>query len=370
MPLNVLIIPDKFKGTFPAGAVADAIARGWKRVRPEDALEQLPMSDGGDGFGEVTSRLMGARKLAIRTMDAAHRSCKAGWWWEHKSKTSIVESAAVIGLAMLPTGRFHPFELDTFGLGAVLQVAWLKGAQKCLVGIGGSATNDGGFGMARALGWEFLDHDEKVIEKWTGLESLARLRPPPGRRWFKKLIVAVDVQNPLLGERGATRIYGPQKGMCPKDFASAEECLGRLAEVVKKETGKNLAKIPGSGAAGGLGFGLMAFAGARLEPGFELFGRQAKLERHLRWANVVITGEGAIDSSTLMGKGVGQIAHRCRELGIPCFGIAGQVREEARKAKAFTCLYGLTELTNVDNARREPAQWLERLAAKAATHWR
>ncbi len=368
MPLNVLIIPDKFKGTLPAGAVAKAIATGWKRVRPEDAIEQLPMSDGGDGFGEVTSRLMGARKLTVRTMDAAHRRCRAGWWWEDENKTAIIESAAIIGLAMLPPRRFHPFELDTFGLGLVLRAAREKGARRCLVGIGGSATNDGGFGMARALGWEFLDTDNKVIEKWTGLKSLARLRPPHRRQWFRKLVVAVDVQNPLLGEKGATRIYGPQKGIRPKDFAKAEECLGQLAEVVEREAGKDVAKVPGAGAAGGLGFGLMAFAGARLEAGFELFAHQAKLERHLRWANLVITGEGAIDSSTLMGKGVGQIAHRCRELGIPSLGLAGQVSGGTRKAKAFTGLYGLSELTSVDKARRQPAQWLQRLAAKAATH--
>ena len=157
MPLHVLIIPDKFKGTLTAAAAAEAIARGWRKARPHDSLDLLPMSDGGDGFGEVTSALLRARVQRVKTVDAAHRPCVARWWWEPRTRTAIIESAAVIGLAMLPPRRFHPFQLDTLGLGAVVRAAREKGGRRCLMGIGGSATNDGGFGLARALGWEFLD---------------------------------------------------------------------------------------------------------------------------------------------------------------------------------------------------------------------
>jgi glycerate 2-kinase len=149
--LNVLIIPDKFKGTLSAGAAADAIARGWGRARPGDALDLRPMTDGGDGFGEVMGQLLGARLQRAETVNAAHRKCQARWWWEPRTKTAVLESAAVIGLAMLLPNQSHPFELDTFGLGPVLAAAARKGAKRCLVGIGGSATNDGGFGVARAL---------------------------------------------------------------------------------------------------------------------------------------------------------------------------------------------------------------------------
>ena len=149
MPLKVLIIPDKFKGTLTAREAAETIARGWRKIRPEDTLELLPMSDGGDGFGEVMGKLINARIQTTPTVDAAHRPCQSQWWWEPKTKTAIIESARVIGLAMLPPGKFHPFALDTFGLGKVIQAAARKGAKRCLVGIGGSATNDGGFGMAR-----------------------------------------------------------------------------------------------------------------------------------------------------------------------------------------------------------------------------
>ena len=168
---------------------------------------------------------------------------------------------------MLPPGRFHPFQLDTLGLGAVMRAAAERGARRCLMGIGGSATNDGGFGLARALGWEFLDREGEPIERWTGLDGLERIRVPQRRRWFSAVVVATDVRNTLLGPRGATRVYGPQKGLRPQDFALAERCLGRLARVVKQQFGRDFAREPGAGAAGGLGFGLQAFLGAELHRG-------------------------------------------------------------------------------------------------------
>jgi glycerate kinase len=366
MPLKVLIAPDKFKGTLSAAEAAAAIARGWREVRPEDELDLLPMSDGGDGFGEVISALLRAKPQTVKTEDAAHRPCEATWWWEAKTKTAIVESAKVIGLAMLPPGKFHPFELDTFGLGAVLRAAQDKDAKQILVGIGGSATTDGGFGLARALEWRFVDNRGHPVERWTELHRLScvhasELRP------FENVTVAVDVQNPLLGPRGATRVYGPQKGLRPDDFDLAERCLGKLANVMAREFKRDFAQVPGAGAAGGLGFGLLAFLGATLEPGFELFAKLARLEQRLRKVELVITGEGAIDDSTLMGKGVGQIARRCAVLKTSCIGLAGSVSPDCRRDKLFAQARALTELTNLAEAKANPAQWLAKLAAEAAT---
>ena len=362
----ILIVPDKFKGTLSAGAAAQAIARGWGKARPQDPLILLPMSDGGDGFGEVISGLLNAKLQTISAMDAAHRPCTAQWWWEPQSRTAIIESAKIIGLAMLPSKHSHPFALDTAGLGAIIAALAAAGAKRCLAGIGGSATNDGGFGLARALGWEFLDRAGRPLEQWTALDELARICAPRRRRWFKELRVAVDVQNRLLGPRGATRVYGPQKGLRPEDFARAERCLGRLARVVCRQFGHDFAREPGAGAAGGLGFGLLAFLGARLEPGFELFARRAGLARHLRRAALVITGEGRIDPSTLMGKGVGQIARQCRKLHVPCIGLAGVVHDRlsAQTPHGFTQLRALTELTSLEKAKTQPARWLERLAQR------
>ena len=186
------------------------------------------------------------------------------------------------------------------------------------------------------------------------------------RRWFKRLIVAVDVQNPLLGKRGATRIYGPQKGLRPEDFKLAEACLKQLARVARRTFGHDFAVVPGAGAAGGLGFGLLTFLGARLVPGFELFARQSNLDRHLRSADLVITGEGALDDSTLMGKGTGQIAEHCRRLQIPCLGLAGQISAKVKRTHRFTQTHALTDLTTLQRAKARPAYWLERAATEAA----
>jgi glycerate 2-kinase len=424
MALKVLIVPDKFKGTLTARAAAEAMARGWRSARPLDTLELLPMCDGGDGFGEVMSELLAAKVQTARTIDAAHRPCTTRWWWVAERKLALIESARVIGLAMLPpgqggikrwtgpravparsaqeearvlgrperpgaigaaasrdgsrsgesdaalrVGQFHPFALDTFGLGLVLRAAAAKGARHCLVGIGGSATNDGGFGLARALGWQFLDHAGKPIEHWTGLAELARIHPPRRRRWFRTLTVAVDVRNPLLGQRGATRVYGPQKGLRADDVPRAELCLRRLARVVREHLQHDFAQLPGAGAAGGLGFGLLAFVGAELTAGFELFGREAGLEQRLRGADLVLTGEGAIDRQTLMGKGAGQIAQRCRELGIPCLGLAGRLEAGAATRRLFTRVHALSELTGLAQAKSQAGRWLERLAGQAASEW-
>ena len=393
-PLRVLVVPDKFKGTLPAAAAAEAIVRGWRNRRPDDTFDRLPISDGGDGFGEVMRTLLRARRRRTPCLDAAHRPCVASWWWEPKTRTAIIESAAVIGLAMLPerggparasletshspTRRprfcapaipFDPFDLDTFGLGLLLRAVAAKGARRCLIGLGGSATNDAGFGLARALGWEFLGPGGLPLERWTDLPDLACIRPPKRRRWFSEVVAAVDVTNPLLGRRGASRVYGPQKGLRPQDLARAERCLRRLARVASREWGRDLAREPGAGAAGGLGFGLRAFLGARLEPGFDLLARQANLARHLRQADLVITGEGAIDDSTFMGKGVGRIASECQALGIPCLGLAGMVQGRGARRSPFTGLLALTDLANPEQAKARAAFWLERLAEHAAAEW-
>lgn len=315
-------------------------------------------------------RLLGAKRVTCQTVDAAHRPHKALWWWEANRKTAVVETANIIGLAMLPHRKFHPFELDTFGLGGVLRAARKRGAKSCLIGIGGSATNDGGFGLAKALGWRFLDQHSHGIERWIDLRRLHAIQPPARGVWKDMNIsIAVDVQNRLLGPRGATRVYGPQKGLGLRDFHRAEACLGRLARVARKYFGTDYAALPGSGAAGGLGFGFAAFARADLEAGFELFCEYANLEKRLRSADLVITGEGAIDLSSLMGKGAGQIALKCRDLKIPCIGLAGRVSEGRAILRSFTRVYSLASLASSRQALARPAFWLSRLAQHAACDW-
>ena len=366
--MNVLIVPDKFKGTLTAQEAAEAIARGWRTLRPQDHLESLPMSDGGDGFGAILGRLLDAEPRRTKTEDAAHRPIHADWWWNASARTAIIESARVIGLAMLPPGQFTPLDLDTYGLGILLGAAAAEGTRRCVIGVGGSATNDGGFGLARALGWHFLRANKTRIARWTELADLSSVQPPERPVQFDDLTVAVDVRNPLLGPTGCSRVYGPQKGLV--DFDLAERALGRLAAVIAEHTHVSWEIEPGSGAAGGLGFGLLVFAGARLEMGIDVFKRYAMLEDRIRAAQLVITGEGAIDAQSLMGKGVGEIATLCGTLGVPCIGIAGAIVERMRAQTMFHALYALTpDLTDQASALRDAASWLERAAAQAAGRW-
>lgn len=369
----VLIAPDKFKGTLNAAEAARAIAVGWQEHRPSDVLEIFPITDGGDGFGELLGKHLNAETRLSETMNAAHEPITAPWWWVAKSKLAIVESAKVIGLALLPRGKYHPFELDTLGLATVLgEVAKLR-PKKCLVGIGGSATNDAGFGLAIGLGWRFFGRRRELLNSWTSLHALQRFEKPRTKLGLGKVIVAVDVRNPLLGPRGATRVYGPQKGIRPQDIEPAEKCLRRLVYVLAQRSlrYKMLASAPGSGAAGGLGFGLSAFVGATLESGFEIFSRLTKFVAHMRRADLVITGEGSIDVTTLaMGKGVGRVAALARRLGRPCIALAGVVSVPQSTRTPFRRLFGIVPgFASQEEAMANPQYWLTRLAAEAARTW-
>ncbi len=363
--LRVLIVPDKFKGTLTALEAARAIASGWRRIRPDDLIDILPMSDGGDGFGEMMGHSMGARTKRLRTVNAAHQPCVARWWWQQETRTAVIEAARINGLAMLPKGKYHPFELDTFGVGQALMAAAAQGARHCLTGIGGSATNDAGFGMARAMGWRFLDRQGRDIWRWTDLVQLKSVLPPEAGGFKMRVTVAVDVQNPLLGPEGCSRIYGPQKGLRPEDFKLAERALKRLSEIVPD--GRHYADHPGAGAAGGLGFGLMAFAGARLQPGFDMFSANARLKEHLKHADLIITGEGAIDRSSLMGKGVGELARMCQRMKRPCIGLAGVLPDVDAARQRFDWVGSMVPgLADSAKAQSRPKPYLAKLASIAA----
>ena len=368
MPRRILIVPDKFKGSLTALEAAGAIARGWAAACPGDSLVLLPMSDGGDGFGPVMAEALGLEEQIVKGIDATGKARPTSWWLDSEAGQAVVETAQSNGLALLPKGQFHPFDLDTRGVGGLLLAAGQAGAAHCLTGIGGSATNDGGFGMARVLGWVFRDESRNAIEQWSGLDGLAAIESPASRAW-PSVTVASDVQNPLLGVDGATRVYGPQKGMRPEDFAKADACFGRLAKVAAETLGSDFSVTPGAGAAGGLGFGLMTFAGAIIESGFEVFAEATDLVTKIGEADFVVTAEGAIDEQTLMGKGTGQVAALCRRLGKPCIGLTGQLElgkvEVDPRQRLFWRLAAIVpDLATEQEAMANAAYHLERLAKR------
>ena len=363
--MRILVVPDKFKGTLTAQQAAQAIAAGWRDVCPRDELQLAPMSDGGDGFGPIVGQLLGAEEKSAPAANAAHDPISAQWWWSESRNTAIVESARVIGLAMLPPGRFHPFEIDTIGLGVLLRhIAARHPGCRLVIGIGGSATNDAGFGMARGLGFSFEDPAGYCIERWLELERLAKIRLPEHPVSFGDVTIACDVQNPLLGAEGASRVYGPQKGLRPEDFPAADRCFERFTQIIRDDLRKDFAEEPGAGAAGGLGYGLRVFLDGRFKPGFEIFSEAAGLQSRFNWADLIITGEGAMDRQTQMGKGTGAIAELARRAGKRCIGLAGFVAEPL---PLFEFVLGITPgLTSPEDAKAHAAAWLQRLSARAA----
>jgi glycerate kinase len=366
--MRILIAPDKFKGSLDAFDVARSLRKGWLQARPKDQVRLLPMTDGGDGFGSILGQLLSARLRHRSTVNAAHQPCRARWWWSPTSRLAVIETAQSNGLALLPSGQFHPFDLDTTGVASLVLAAVRAGARHLLIGVGGSATNDGGFGLARGLGWRFTRSDGSDIVRWTDLLHLHRLHPPevPAFPDSITLTVATDVDNPLLGPRGASRVYGPQKGLRPDDLALAESCLRRLAHAVRYQLGVSQSS-PGAGAAGGLGFGLMAFAHATRQPGFEVFARHARLESHLRWADLILTGEGAFDRSSHMGKGVGELLRRTPPK--PTLLIAGRITGNPHRLPGLMMASSLVDLFGETYAMHHPRQALQSACRDLAQRW-
>jgi glycerate 2-kinase len=368
--MRVLLAPDKFKGTLDAASVARALARGWLKARPNDELRCLPISDGGDGFGHLLGKILGGQPKSTLTVNAAHQPRRSQWWWVSSTRLAILEAAQSNGLAILPPGRFHPFHLDTFGIGKLLLAPTRLQAEHLLIGVGGSATNDGGFGFARSLGWKFLRRNHSEIQSWTDLRALASLTPPkyPPLPSHLQLSVATDVEVPLLGPQGATRLFGPQKGLQPEELSAAENCLRRLAQVVEDQLGFSQL-TPGSGAAGGLGFGLMAFSGARPTSGFHTFAHHAQLPDHVDWADVVITGEGSFDRSSLIGKGTGKLIELTALHQKPCLVIAGRLDLPPNQWPPRLQATSLLDSLGESQALNAPRHALYHVARLSAQQW-
>ncbi|MEE2714567.1 MAG: glycerate kinase [Verrucomicrobiota bacterium] len=367
---KILIAPDKFKGTLSATEAAEAIERGWLSANPEDDITKLPISDGGDGFGKLMGEIIGADRLDHKMVNGT--SCH--WWKDNKSGTAIIESAEMIGITKIYSdGNRNPMSVDSTNLGSLLNIfrqPSRKIAERIIIGIGGSATNDGGFGMAKQLQWEFRDKEGKEIKNWPELIHLGKItKPTPDRLPLNNLpsiVVAADVQNPLLGENGCTQVFGPQKGLLERDIPNSEAALTRLAEVWESQMGENAAILPGAGAAGGLGFGLHCFAGATIRSGFKVFAEATDLKSKLAENDIVITGEGALDRQTSMGKGVGELAKLARVNNSKCIGLAGQLDNDKELAALFNQCRALTKITSREEAEHNAAHWLEKLSAEIA----
>lgn len=323
MPMNILLAPDKFKGTFSAGRVCELMEKGIREVLPDADITSCPVADGGDGFAGVMALQLGGEWVECQAQDAMGRNLVARY--ALCGETAIMEMSEASGIRQLDPGSLDPWRATTYGTGQMMRHAIEQsGAKRIVMGIGGSATNDGGCGMAAALGVVFLDQNGERLDPTP--EALAHcVKIEASKRVaLPEVFVACDVDNPLLGHQGAVRVYGPQKGVTEDDIDGLEEVLARVVELSGDQ---HLASLPGAGAAGGLGFGLLSFCNAALVPGFELVAGEIGLMKKIKASDLVITGEGKYDLQTLSGKGPAGVAAMAREAGKPVMLIAGLIEE-------------------------------------------
>ena len=324
--MKVVVAPNAFKGTLTASQAAHAIARGVRDVWTDADVLEVPVADGGDGTVEA---LVSANRGEYRTAEVEGplgEPVDATFGLIDGGRTAVVELATASGLALLPESRRDPRRASTYGFGQLLEAARRTGARQVLAGIGGSATNDGGAGMAQALGYRLLDAQGRELSR--GGAALARLGSidasgldPAWRQVAVK--VACDVTNPLTGPLGASAVYGPQKGADAAAVHELDAALAHIAQVIKRDLGKDVAGVPGAGAAGGTGAGLIAFLDASLVPGGPLVVDAAGFDLALKGADLVITGEGRVDEQSAYGKAPGEVAKRAHAAGVPVLLIAG-----------------------------------------------
>jgi glycerate kinase len=333
--VKAVVAPDKFKGCLGARDVAEAIAAGVRDAEPVAEIDLCPMADGGEGTVDALVAATGGRIITRRvTGPLPEMKVEAAFGVLGDGETAVVEMAAASGLHLLPVEQYDPMATTTFGTGELLMSAVEMGVKRIVLGIGGSATVDGGIGCAQACGLPvLLEGGEPVAmtEPLCGrdLESVVLVKHGRGSAIERvEIVVACDVTNLLYGENGAARVFGPQKGASPKDVEWFDRMLHRLAE----RTGKvEEATRPGAGAAGGLGFAMTAFFGARMRSGFEVVAEATRLNERLAGADLCITGEGRLDAQSLAGKTCVGVARTCKEVGVRCVALVGSVGEGAEK---------------------------------------
>ena len=328
--MKIIIAPQGFKGGISGLEAARAIARGVRKAAPDAETVLLPVADGGDGTLHALVDATGGEIFTSTVTDPINQQVEAQWGVMGDGRTAVIEMARASGLAMVPPRRRNPKVTTTLGTGQILKDALERGFNRVIVGLGGSATNDAGAGMATALGVRFLDSDGNALP--SGGAALTRLDRIDTSGLLAsiagvEIIAATDVTNPLCGPTGASAIFGPQKGASKEMVAELDAALRSFARVVQRDTGHDVLDIPGAGAAGGLGAGLVAFAGAKIQSGIDMVCQVLDFDRHLEGADLVITGEGRADRSTVFDKAPVGVARHAQAQGVPTVLLAGSLGE-------------------------------------------
>lgn len=331
---RVLVAPDSFKGSLSSVAAAEAIRSGIRNALPEAQVTIVPMADGGEGTVDAVLAAVGGERIAVTVVGPLGEPVEATYGLLPDGKTAVIEMAAASGLPLVPAGARDPLNATTFGTGQLLRDALERGARRIMVGLGGSATNDGGMGMAQALGVRFLDAQGQEIAGYGCGRLLAEIAAidtegVDPRLAEAEVTVLSDVTNPLCGPDGASAVYGPQKGADPEQVKRLDSGLALYAERIAAHNGRLVANVPGAGAAGGLGAGLLAFCRAELRPGIRAIMELAEFEQAAAGADLVFTGEGRTDGQTAFGKVPAGIAEAAGRAGVPVVCLSGGLSEGA-----------------------------------------
>ncbi|MFF7710571.1 glycerate kinase [Pseudomonas sp. NPDC007930] len=373
--MKIVIAPDSFKDSLSAAAAAEAIAAGLASALPGAQLLQCPMADGGEGTLQAIIAASAGEVRRARAHGPLSGTVEASWGWLPASRTAIIEMAEASGLQLVAVAARDACASTTFGTGELILEALDAGAQRIVLAIGGSATNDGGSGMLRALGAEFYDAGgQRLAFGGAALASLARLDLSGLDRRLAEVTVevAADVDNPLCGPHGASHIFGPQKGASPEQVLALDAALGHFADHAARALGHDLRDQPGSGAAGGMGFAAKAFLGAQFRPGVEVVAELAGLAEAVQGAALVITGEGRFDAQTLRGKTPFGVARVAQAAGVPVVVLAGTLGEgyQALYAHGIHAAFSLASgPMTLEAACRDAARLLRERAEDVGRLW-
>ena len=332
--MKILIAPDSFKESLTSIEVADYLKEGFKKADKNFEITKLPLADGGEGTVKSLVAATDGKIMKKEVTDPLGNKVEAIYGILGDGKTGVIEMATASGLPLVPKDKRNPLKTTTYGTGELIKAALDQGCTKLIIGIGGSATNDCGVGMAQALGGKFLDEDGKQIgyggQYLKDIEKID-LSQLDSRIAETEIEVACDVDNPLYGKNGAAYIYGPQKGASKDQVKELDQGLKHIAEIIKDDLGKEVNEIPGAGAAGGLGAGLSAFLDAKLRPGIKIVMEASKLREKMKKVDLVVTGEGKIDGQTASGKTPVGVSRIAKKEELPVIAVAGTIGEDAEK---------------------------------------